>query len=1476
MRPPVFCVLSDWSVWIRTCTDTQSCRSAGDALQSAGGETAAHKRRLEQTGVVASLKAALELLFAQPYLAENPFAALVALVRHHSVGYELWGSRAPGAALPPVSRPLRNELNRSGVASAVVRAKDSFEWWGLGEVVELVDPKAAGHIVALVESQHGTQGGQSTEGEYTIRHIVALSGDWVFAKRALGFPGAIELRAEYSFAGPDRETAMEMFVLRIMEDVARLGWGLQGDATGHEHVVARFHIEKARKDDMAAVYSDVKKALEREKQGLDLLGRKKKDADQANLAKAGAQAGVPLSQPASDEWDIHLMRKSRQNFIAEVKAAVNARRRVWVTYYALITDTAIPLRETDEAEEMQASPRSTVSEGTRVARESEHSWYCRWDKMYTFHFQPRGDVDADPYAARARRENLAASPHEALLTSVFFTRHDAEDYLSWFESPVYNDRGNIPDDPTTVNQTFRQRMRARVKEHAVLSDGPAMVKALLKHLSLEPLASREKDETLQAAVTILHSAAGEFSALGEEASTLSHVLQILLAPLPVVEGDESEMTETDYAMVDQQRRERQLVRAKGHFRMFRKRLMSAISRQEQSNVEVAVAATWVRHLLRQMYDKRQQSLLVTRTTIDLLRQLQAYCDAVALSTADALLDCPEASSVLKAAASAVATVNEGKLVDATEADGLVGDIPFIVRGSWSDRAGKAATLLSIEVAKEQRRLAGLRLVPPEIAKEAVYLQYSADTGLADMLPRLITGWALDPFPRNVYMATQQLLQHRMMHFDCFHQSDPELLAEVKAPTTVLVPWRECKIFEVNDEDFAGSTDEDALQLYTVESSDGLFLLGSELVLSCAPATSATSMIFALGESAAPLLVNGNSFEGQYSWENCTGICGPVVLCGTVLGPLPRDLGGCLGGGRLYLTQDSCFVGPSREDAQEYFVDEAVNHIFELLDTASSVLLMGVGSGRETDELVALHTLRAAEDGNDDDQAFEYAIGKLLGEAVLDVGAVRLEGYVLHQGAYLPFTKHVQFHFGQPNFLTCATHQWPVHMHLHERVYISDPDSDTHVYVAKLFARCHGAHRLRSNDIVDRRWLVERIREEKSDPQGTSRLFFSVALLNSLALARFVLTTENDADAQNHNSDSESDAGVHAFTNRSALPISNMIPQQQDPAQLLEHPRRYPKPPITAMFPDGPMGIKWEMPRGGEATTFVLDHIQPGMAADRAGLVVGMELKELNGVPVDEMRKQGLNVDAILAKMRDRPLALTLQFPQPLAVPTHESVPPKEAQGPASNESMYDSMRGAFVQDPLGPGGLDEPAPESSTDRGPEPEPEPQPEPQPQPEGRDLEELPCLADCCRFFRSPTPLLRCLCANMRACCQLLHAAASDRLLAANFQHGPLIRQFRSSAEFLRHFFRPDVGRASYFVGVRHRTIRMLDEVDEWATRREQTEQQRAEAESSAADELALPMAQLLELETILALMEMAVAQDMRACCTAASGQIERVTR
>ena len=1010
-----------------------------------------------------------------------------------------------------------------------------------------------------------------------------------------------------------------------------------------------------------------------------------------------------------------------------------------------------------------------------------------------------------------------------------------------------------------------------------------MLKALLKHLTLEP---RAPVEPLQTVSEILNSGAGVFSALAEEATTLSNVLQILLAPLPVAERDESEMTETDFAMTDQLRRQRQLTRAKGHFRLFRKRLMSAVSRQEGSNVEVALAADWIRSLLRQMYDKRQQSLLVTRNTVDLLRQLQVYCDAVALSTADALLDCPESADVLQAVALAVATVNEGKAVDPADANDLAGHLPFVVRGSWSDRAAGAGTLLSIEVAKEERRMGGLRLVPPEIAKEAVYLQYSADTGLASMLPQLINEWALNPFPRNVYMATSRSMQRRMVQFDSFHQSDSQLLVDVQKLTAPLVLWKDCKMYEpIDGEDFDGGTDEDALQLYTAEF-EGVYLLGSQLALSCAPMI-ATSAIFELGESADKLMINGNSFQGQYSWENCTGLCGPAIIAGTVIGSLNQDMGGCLAGGRLYFAQDACFAGPSRDEAQAYFVDDVVDHVFELLDPGSPVLLTGVGSGREADEVLPLRQLRVDEDGepSDEIEAFEFALGKLLSEAVLESGAVRMVGYVLHGGAYLPFTKHVQFHFGEPNFLTFATHEWPLHMHLHERVYISDPYSDTHQYVAKLFARCHGAHRLRLNEMGDRNWLVNRIRNEASNPQETPQLFLSIALLNSMAMSRFVAPVVRDANYESEEeAEQEIEPGVQYFPN--GVP-SGAKPKEQEQAQAAPvsqslapqpstQPQRMhfePDSPVSVTFQPGPMGVKWNVLEGDQP--MVLAFVGEGSAAANGGLTEGMELKELNGESVPEMRsKQGLDEKAIMEKMGPRPLTLTLQAPAPAPAPAPateaDTAQVQQLTDMRSGTVMYDSLRGGFpAPDQLEDGAA------PNTPREPEPSPEQEqeqehtPEPELEPEEVPLEELPCLAECCRFFRSPTPLLRCIRTNMRACCQLLREASEDRNLSANLQHEPLLRQFGASAEFLRHFLRPDVGRAVHFVGVRPRAIRLLDEMEAWAESRAQAG---ADAETTA-DDLADPVAELEELETLLALMEMGAAQDMRTCCSAASVQLKR---
>ena len=167
--------------------------SAGEAMLSAS---------IHESGIVPSLTDAIAVLFKQRYLAENPFAALVALLRHQPAGFANWGSRAmpwmtaPDGRRPAGGAPLRNEVN--GVRNMqdpghekIRRAKDTFEWWGLRELVELVDPAAAKRTAALVEARHGVAGGRSTEGEYTVRHVLALSGDWVFAQRAIAFPGTL-------------------------------------------------------------------------------------------------------------------------------------------------------------------------------------------------------------------------------------------------------------------------------------------------------------------------------------------------------------------------------------------------------------------------------------------------------------------------------------------------------------------------------------------------------------------------------------------------------------------------------------------------------------------------------------------------------------------------------------------------------------------------------------------------------------------------------------------------------------------------------------------------------------------------------------------------------------------------------------------------------------------------------------------------------------------------------------------------------------------------------------------------------------------------------------------------------------------------------------------------------------------------------------------------------------------------------------
>ena len=88
--------------------------------------------------------------------------------------------------------------------------------------------------------------------------------------------------------------------------------------------------------------------------------------------------------------------------------------------------------------------------------------------------------------------------------------------------------------------------------------------------------------------------------------------------------------------------------------------------------------------------------------------------------------------------------------------------------------------------------------------------------------------------------------------------------------------------------------------------------------------------------------------------------------------------------------------------------------------------------------------------------------------------------------------------------------------------------------------------------------------------------------------------------------------------------------------------------VSVTFAEGPMGVKWALPRPGEP--FRLAFVAAGMSAAAGGLVAGMELREIDGQSIDEMRTQGLDDDAIIATMaKTRPLTLTLQSARPPSV-----------------------------------------------------------------------------------------------------------------------------------------------------------------------------------------------------------------------------------
>ena len=277
------------------------------------------------------LTAAIRTLLAQQRLPENPYAALAAATRHLASSWKTWGGGGTRRQAPAL-----NAIESTKQDHELCHAAGAFEFWGLANLVRMVDSRCAKGMVAMINDRINVVGGQEIEGDYSLRHVLALGGDWIFAQQTVAYPRTIVLHAEYSVSGPALETGLDMFVLRVLEDVVAIA----GPESGN--IVDGFHIETVRKDDLSTVSAAVSKDANEEagffKFGVD---KRRKEAQQAI---EDASEHTPIDAVRSEKWTIASMRRTRQSFIAKVKDAVVARRRIWLSFYALIGDatTATP------------------------------------------------------------------------------------------------------------------------------------------------------------------------------------------------------------------------------------------------------------------------------------------------------------------------------------------------------------------------------------------------------------------------------------------------------------------------------------------------------------------------------------------------------------------------------------------------------------------------------------------------------------------------------------------------------------------------------------------------------------------------------------------------------------------------------------------------------------------------------------------------------------------------------------------------------------------------------------------------------------------------------------------------------------------------------------------------------------------------------------------------------------------------------
>ena len=676
--------------------------------------------------------------------------------------------------------------------------------------------------------------------------------------------------------------------------------------------------------------------------------------EKAARNRQGEPHGEAAQAARPERWTLNRVERSKDGFIQEVKSAVVAKRQVWVEFLAVMV-------ESDAA----AAPESSASDSGRISVVSMRSSeavegiprYVRCRRTYTFHYE---GSDSDT-------ESFGRHRHEASYSGLFFARQDAEFYTSLFHrlhATAYDD-----DAPTKIPETWRERCATEVAAAAARCDGIALCKSVLWCTLLDPShrsgqagseswSSPELEALVPEIHVLLNSPAATLDALSDDFAILASVLSEAQTSIP------------------ERHKQRHTFQGSASFLGIRTRLQAALIAGTSASSDMHVHSGLIAHMdqqLSRLFDRQQMKLAVLDNTQQELLKMSVHCKVLALSMSSSLLDQGNCDTVVAAAVRYLS--KSGTARDA---------MPQFLQRSAASNAGDVALFINVnDEAKEVTRSGS---APAGIAREAVILQYAADSGLWPGMRDLLRELTWESLPVNPFVDLVAQIRRRALAFDMSHQRDAEVVAGMfHQPAAV----------------------DASISILTDARSGSLF--GATQAMSFVNAGVLLPLVHSLG----PLIVDSESTYGAMEFQTTTALAGDAVLWGSVL-PAESWALGCVA-----LVQEVSVQGPSPESAGEMFSQKVFEHVKDLhkLEDIVVTLLGASGETPTTIESIA---------GRDFDQNLNATIA----EALSFSQTIELHGFLRHEGRYLEFSKLLSFQFGPGSAPVDKTH------HIRQRVWTS--------------------------------------------------------------------------------------------------------------------------------------------------------------------------------------------------------------------------------------------------------------------------------------------------------------------------------------------------------------------------------------------------------------------------------------------------------